>query len=92
MTNQIRFQLAGTGAGSASFLAPPRLALVVIFLWFGGMKFAAHEVGDIGLFMNYRSYVIGAIEISTAAVRRVRLQGDTASSIVGHRLIPIGAA
>jgi uncharacterized membrane protein YkgB len=82
MTNLIRLQIAEQGAGSLKFLALLRWALVVIFLWFGGMKFTAYEAAGIAPFIEHSptmswlhalfgvqgaSYVIGVIELSTAA-------------------------
>ena len=46
MTNfarHLHFQVAEKGAGSFSSLALLRWALVVVFIWFGGMKFTAYE-------------------------------------------------
>lgn len=77
-----RFQIAEHGTGSFNMLALLRWALVVIFLWFGGMKFSAYEASGIAPFIGNSpimswlhtlfgvqgaSYVIGAIELSTAA-------------------------
>src|SRR5919204_37867 len=82
LTNPIRLQIAEKDAGSLNFLALLRWALVVIFLWFGGMKFTAYEAAGIAPFIEHSpimswlhdlfevqgaSYVIGVIELSTAA-------------------------
>jgi reactive chlorine resistance protein C len=82
ITNQIRLQIAEKSAGSLNFLALLRWALVIIFLWFGGMKFTAYEAAGIAPFIEHSpimswlhalfgvqgaSYVIGVIELSTAA-------------------------
>ena len=81
-TNRFRLQIAERGVGSLSLLALLRWALVVIFLWFGGMKFTAYEAEGIAPFIAHSplmswlhilfgirgaSYVIGVIELSTAA-------------------------
>ena len=81
-TNQIRLQIAEKSAGSLNFLALLRWAMVIIFLWFGGMKFTAYEAAGIAPFIEHSpimswlhalfgvqgaSYVIGVIELSTAA-------------------------
>ena len=81
MTNPIGLQIAEKGAGSFNFLALLRWALVVIFVWFGGMKFTAYEAAGIAPFIEHSpimswlharfgvqgaSYVIGVIELSTA--------------------------
>jgi uncharacterized membrane protein YkgB len=81
-TNQFRPQIAEKSVGSLSHLALLRWALVVIFLWFGGMKFTAYEANAIAPFITYSpimswlhtlfgiqgtSYVIGVLELSTAA-------------------------
>jgi uncharacterized membrane protein YkgB len=80
--NQFRLQIAEKSVGSLSLLALLRWALVVIFLWFGGMKFTAYEANGIAPFIansaimswlhalfgvQGASYVIGVIELSTAA-------------------------
>jgi uncharacterized membrane protein YkgB len=82
LTNQSRLQIAENSAGSFKFLALLRWALVIIFLWFGGMKFTEYEAGGIAPFIEHSpimswlhalfgiqgaSYVIGVIELSTAA-------------------------
>lgn len=82
LTNQTRFQIPEKSTGSRNFLALLRWALVIIFLWFGGMKFTAYEAVGIAPFIEHSpimswlhalfgvqgaSYVIGVIELSTAA-------------------------
>jgi len=79
--SRIRLQVAEKGAGSLDHLALLRWALVIIFLWFGGMKFTAYEAGGIAPFLENSpfmgwlltlfgvqgaSYVIGVLELSTA--------------------------
>ena len=78
----LRLQVAERSVASLSLLAPIRWALVVIFLWFGGMKFTAYEASAIAPFianspimswlhdifgLRGASYVVGALELSTAA-------------------------
>jgi len=80
--NQVRLQIAEKSVGSLSLLALLRWALVVIFLWFGGMKFTAYEANGIAPFIvnspvmiwlhtlfgvQGASDVIGVLELSTAA-------------------------
>lgn len=80
--NELRLQIAERSVGSLSMLALLRWALVVVFLWFGGMKFTAYEAHGIAPFIanspimswlhtlfgiQGASYVIGVIELSTAA-------------------------
>jgi uncharacterized membrane protein YkgB len=82
MTNPIRLQIAEKGARSLNFVALLRWALIVVFLWFGGMKFTAYEAAGNAPFIEHSpimswllalfgvqgaSYVIGVIELSTAA-------------------------
>jgi len=77
-----RFIVAERSAGPRSDLALLRWALVVVFLWFGGMKFTAYEAHGIAPFMTNSpfmswlpasfgvqgaSYVIGVAELATAA-------------------------
>jgi reactive chlorine resistance protein C len=60
---------------------PASLALVIVFLWFGGMKFAGYEANGIAPFIanspimswlhvlfgvQGASYVIGVLELATA--------------------------
>ncbi|TCP67516.1 DUF417 family protein [Sphingomonas sp. PP-CE-1G-424] len=63
-----------------SELALLRWALVIVFLWFGAMKFTAYEASGIAPFISHspimnwlgvfgtqgQSYVVGAVELSTA--------------------------
>lgn len=80
--NQFSFQVAEQSVGSLSLLAMLRWSLVVIFLWFGGMKFTTYEANAIAPFIanspimswlhallgvQWTSYVIGVLELSTAA-------------------------
>ena len=77
-----RLQIAEESAGSRMSMALLRWSLVVIFLWFGGMKFTNYEANAIAPFIAHSpimswlhallgvqgaSYVIGVIELSTAA-------------------------
>lgn len=81
-TDQLRFQIAERSAGSLSSLALLRWALVIVFLWFGAMKFTAYEANGIAPFITHSpimswlhslfgvrgaSDVIGVLELSTAA-------------------------
>jgi uncharacterized membrane protein YkgB len=80
--DQLRLQIAEKGAGSLSSLALLRWALVIVFLWFGAMKFTAYEANGIAPFIIHSpimswlhslfglqgaSDVIGVLELSTAA-------------------------
>lgn len=77
-----RLKIAEHGVGPLSHLALLRWALVIVFLWFGGMKFTAYEANGIAPFIAHSplmswlhalfgiqgaSYVIGVLELSTAA-------------------------
>jgi reactive chlorine resistance protein C len=79
---QQKFTVAERTTGSRMSLILLRIALVVVFVWFGCMKFTAYEAnGNAPLithspFMSWMnvafgiqgaSYVIGVIELSTAA-------------------------
>ena len=81
-TNQTRLQIAEKSVGSLSSLALLRWALIIVFLWFGGMKFTSYEANAIAPFIanspvmswlhslfgiQGTSYVIGVLELSTAA-------------------------
>jgi len=76
------FQIAERSTVTSYSFLLLRLALVVIFIWFGGMKFTQYEANGIapfvansplmswlhGLFgIQGASYVIGVIELLTAA-------------------------
>ena len=78
----IGFSVAEHSSADASTLAFLRWSLVIIFLWFGGMKFTAYEANGIAPFIAHSpimswlhtafgiqgaSYVIGVLELSTAA-------------------------
>lgn len=82
LAHPLRLQIAEKGVGSLSLLAPLRWTLVIVFLWFGGMKFTAYEASGIAPFIanspimswmhvllgvQGASYAIGALELSTAA-------------------------
>ena len=79
--SRIRLQIAEKAVGSLSLLALLRWTLVIIFLWFGGMKFTAYEANGIAPFVvnspimswlnmlfgvQGASCVIGVLELSTA--------------------------
>lgn len=75
--------IAERSAGSRGELALLRWALIIVFLWFGGMKFTSYEANGIAPFIAHSpimrwlhaifgvqgaSYVIGTVELSTAVV------------------------
>jgi uncharacterized membrane protein YkgB len=77
-----KFQLAEYTQAPPNSLALLRWSLVVVFLWFGGMKFTAYEANGIAPFIAHSpfmswllvvfgtqgaSYVIGVLELSAAA-------------------------
>ncbi|MCR4470013.1 YkgB family protein [Burkholderia sp. SCN-KJ] len=81
LANRFRLQIAEKSFGSLSLLALLRWTLVIIFLWFGGMKFTAYEANGIAPFIinspimswlhtlfgvQGASDVIGVLELSTA--------------------------
>jgi len=80
-SNQFNLQIAEKGEGSFALLAFNRWALVVVFLWFGAMKFTAYEANGIAPFIanspimgwlhtlfgiQGASYVVGVLELGTA--------------------------
>jgi uncharacterized membrane protein YkgB len=80
--NRIHLQIAEKSTGSLFLLGLLRWALVVIFIWFGGMKFTAYEANGIAPFIvnspfmswmhvvfgiRGASDIIGVLELSTAA-------------------------
>lgn len=75
------FAIAERSSAGTSALALLRWSLVIIFLWFGGMKFTSYEANGIAPFIAHSpimswlhtafgiqgaSYVIGVLELSTA--------------------------
>ena len=71
LTNPIRLQIAEKGTGSLKFLGLLRWALVIIFLWFGGMKFTAYEAGAIAPFPQMAgaaSALLGFTQMTVAAL------------------------
>lgn len=82
MLSKLPFSVAESGHGSLSHLGALRWALVVVFVWFGGMKFTRYEAEGIHPFIansplmswldtsfgvQGASYVVGVLELSTAA-------------------------
>lgn len=80
--NRFRLQVAEKSIGSLSGLGLLRWALILIFIWFGAMKFTAYEANGIAPFIinspimswlhsefgvRGASYVIAVVELSTAA-------------------------
>jgi reactive chlorine resistance protein C len=78
---QIRFSVAERNKGSLAILAPLRWSLVLVFVWFGCMKFTNYEATGIAPFIanspfmswmhallgiQGASAVIGVLELSTA--------------------------
>ncbi len=72
--------VAERSVGSRRELALLRWALVIVFLWFGGMKFTSYEANGIAPFIAHSpimswlhflfgiqgaSYIIGTVELST---------------------------
>lgn len=81
-SNRIHLQIAERSVGSQSLLALLRWALVLVFLWFGAMKFTAYEANGIAPFIAHSPFMswlhvlfgirgasdaIGVLELSTAA-------------------------
>lgn len=79
--SSLRLQVAENSAGSFNCLALLRWSLVVVFIWFGGMKFTAYEAAGIAPFIanspimswlhslfgiQGASQFIGLLELSTA--------------------------
>ncbi|MFC0401386.1 YkgB family protein [Paraburkholderia rhizosphaerae] len=78
----LRLQIAEKSVGSLYLFGLLRWALVVVFLWFGGMKFTSYEANGIAPFIAHSPFmswlhtvfgirgaseVIGVLELSTAA-------------------------
>jgi reactive chlorine resistance protein C len=91
------FSIAERTAGSRASLALLRWALVIVFLWFGGMKFTAYEAENIAplvahspimswlhAFFGVRggTYVIGVIELITALMLTAGAF-NAAASVIG---------
>ncbi len=79
--DRYQFRIAEKGVGTDYGLSLLRWALVLVFIWFGGMKFTAYEANGIAPFIanspimswlhalfrvRGASYVIGVVELSTA--------------------------
>ncbi len=88
--------IAEKTVGSRQALGLLRWALVVVFLWFGGMKFTSYEANGIAPFIAHSpimswlhslfgtqgaSYVIGVIELSTASALIVGAFNPIASAL-----------
>jgi reactive chlorine resistance protein C len=81
-SGRIHLQVAEQSVGSQSLLALLRWALVLVFLWFGAVKFTAYEANGIAPFIAHSPFMswlhvpfgirgasdlIGVLELSTAA-------------------------
>jgi len=88
--------IAERACGSHRSLALLRWALVIIFLWFGGMKFTGYEANGIAPFVSHSpivswlhtlfgvqgtSYVIGIIELGTAVALVIGAFNPIASAL-----------
>lgn len=80
---KINFYVAEKTTQPLSFLTLLRWSLVIVFLWFGGMKFTAYEANGIAPFIanspfmswlhalfgiRGASYFVGTLELSTAVI------------------------
>ena len=89
-------KIAEKSSGSRNSLVLLRWALVMIFLWFGGMKFTSYEANGIAPFIAHSpimswlhttfgvqgaSYVIGVIELATAVALTVGAFNGFASAL-----------
>ena len=89
-------RIAEKSSGSRGSLALLRWALVIIFLWFGGMKFSGYEANAIAPFIDHSplmswlhvvfgvqgaSYVIGVVELATAVALIVGAFNPFASAL-----------
>ena len=90
------FRIAERTSGQRSSLALLRWALVLIFVWFGFMKFTSYEAGGIAPFIAHSplmewlhavfgvqgaSYVIGVLELATAAALTIGAFNPAASAL-----------
>ena len=92
-------QVAEKTAGSRASLALIRWALVIVFLWFGGMKFTGYEANGIAPFIAnspFMSWLHAAFGIQGASIVIGTIELATAIALVAGAFVPaasvIGAA
>lgn len=90
------FRIAERAQGSLAPLALLRWALVIVFLWFGGMKFTSYEANGIAPFISNSPFmswmhaafgvqgaseVVGILELATAAALIIGAFNPIASAV-----------
>lgn len=92
---QTRFTVAERNSGSMSGLALLRWSLVVIFIWFGCMKFTSYEAhGIAGLIANspFMSWLHTLFGIEGGARVVGVLELATAAALIAGALVPVLSA
>jgi len=90
-----RFAVAETTIGSRASLALLRWALVIIFIWFGGMKFTAYEANGIAPFMQaspLMSWLISSFGVMGASKVIGILELATALALAAGAFVPVLSA
>ncbi|GLK73604.1 DUF417 family protein [Ancylobacter dichloromethanicus] len=90
-----RFTVAERNSGSMSILAPLRWSLVVIFIWFGCMKFTSYEAhGIAGLIANspFMSWLHVLFGIEGGARMVGVLELATAAALIAGAFVPVLSA
>ena len=88
-------QIAEKSTGSRASLALLRWALVLVFLWFGAMKFTAYEAGGIAPFiansplLSWLQAMLG-VRGASAAIGVIEL--STATALAAGAFIPVLSA
>ena len=92
-------QIAEKTVGSRTSLALIRWALVIVFLWFGGMKFTGYEANGIAPFIAnspFMSWLHAAFGIQGASIVIGIIELATAIMLIAGAFVPaaslIGAA
>ena len=89
------FAIAEKTEGSRASLALLRWALVIIFIWFGGMKFTAYEANGIAPFMQaspIMSWLISSFGVIGASKVIGTLELATALALAAGAFIPVFSA
>ena len=89
------FRIAERAQGSLAPLAVLRWALVIVFLWFGGMKFTGYEANGIAPFISnspFMSWMHAAFGIRGASAVVGVLELATAAALTAGAFNPIASA
>lgn len=92
---RLRPAIAERGPAATPTLALLRWSLVVVFVWFGAMKFTAYEAQGIAPFMAHSpvmSWLIEGFDIREASAIVGVIELSTAAMLAAGALVPVASA